>query len=105
MALLFLVRHAQASFGTHDYDRLSDQGRQQSRWLGEYFKERGVVFSRVVTGTLKRQRDTATELLNNMRGLLPAARSASSKARVLSKFDRMPKSKSASHSPETAEAK
>ncbi len=66
MALLFLVRHAQASFGTHDYDRLSDQGRQQSRWLGEYFKERGVVFSRVVTGTLKRQRDTATELLSVM---------------------------------------
>jgi multidrug efflux pump subunit AcrB len=47
----------------------------------------------------------ATELLNNTRGWLPAARSASNKARVLSKFDRMPKSKSASHSPDTAEAK
>ena len=48
---------------------------------------------------------TATELLNSKRGLLPATRKASSKARVLSKFERMPKSKSASHSPETAEAK
>jgi hypothetical protein len=26
MALVFLVRHAQASFGTADYDRLSDRG-------------------------------------------------------------------------------
>jgi hypothetical protein len=37
--------------------------------------------------------------------LFPAARSASNKARVLSRLERMPKSKSASHSPETAEAK
>jgi phosphohistidine phosphatase SixA len=50
MALVFLVRHAQASFGTHDYDRLSELGRQQSRWLGEYFAERGVRFARVVAG-------------------------------------------------------
>jgi broad specificity phosphatase PhoE len=63
MALVFLVRHAQASFGTHDYDRLSDLGRQQSRWLGEYFAERGVQFARVVAGSLKRQQDTAREIL------------------------------------------
>ncbi|MFZ9405518.1 MAG: histidine phosphatase family protein [Burkholderiaceae bacterium] len=64
MALVFLVRHAQASFGTHDYDRLSELGRQQSRWLGEYFAERGVRFSRVVAGSLKRQQDTAREILD-----------------------------------------
>lgn len=63
MPLVFLVRHAQASFGTDDYDRLSDRGRQQSRWLGEYFAERGTPFARIVTGTLKRQRQTAEELL------------------------------------------
>lgn len=63
MALIFLVRHAQASFGTHDYDRLSELGRQQSRWLGEYFAERGVKFSRVMAGSLKRQQDTAKEIL------------------------------------------
>lgn len=63
LALLFLVRHGQASFGSADYDRLSDLGRQQARWLGEYFSARGVGFRRVVTGTLRRQRDTAAELL------------------------------------------
>lgn len=66
MALVFLVRHAQASFGTHDYDRLSDLGRQQSRWLGEYFRERGLRFARVVAGSLKRQQDTASEILGVM---------------------------------------
>ena len=66
MALLFLVRHGQASFGTADYDRLSELGRQQSRWLGEYFGERGVRFKRVVAGTLKRQQDTASEILAGM---------------------------------------
>lgn len=66
MALLFLVRHGQASFGSADYDRLSDLGRQQARWLGEYFRARGLRFRRVVAGSLKRQRDTATELLGAM---------------------------------------
>lgn len=66
MALIFLVRHAQASFGTHDYDRLSELGLQQSRWLGEYFSERGVRFSRVMAGSLKRQQQTAFELLAAM---------------------------------------
>ena len=66
MALVFLVRHGQASFGTSDYDRLSDQGRRQSRWLGEYFRARGIIFSRVVAGSLKRQRDTAGEVLAGM---------------------------------------
>ncbi len=46
MALLFLVRHGQASFGQAHYDQLSDQGRQQARWLGEYFAGRGLKFKR-----------------------------------------------------------
>ena len=48
---------------------------------------------------------TATELANTMRGTLPALRRPSSKQRVLSKLERRPKSKSSSHSPDTAEAK
>lgn len=63
MALVFLVRHAQASFGAEHYDRLSELGRQQSRWLGEYFAERGVRFARVMAGRLERQQHTAQELL------------------------------------------
>ncbi|NUA31727.1 histidine phosphatase family protein [Cupriavidus basilensis] len=66
MATLFLVRHGQASFGAANYDCLSDTGRQQARWLGEYFRERGVAFKRVVAGSLVRQQDTALEILAGM---------------------------------------
>jgi broad specificity phosphatase PhoE len=63
MARVFLVRHAQASFGSSDYDRLSDLGHEQSGWLGEYFLERGTQFSKVLAGTLKRQQQTAQGVL------------------------------------------
>jgi broad specificity phosphatase PhoE len=63
MALIWLVRHGQASFGADHYDRLSALGRQQARWLGEYLLNRGLRPTRVVSGALERQRDTATELL------------------------------------------
>ncbi|EHP42996.1 fructose-2,6-bisphosphatase [Cupriavidus basilensis OR16] len=66
MATLFLVRHGQASFGAANYDCLSDTGRQQARWLGEYFRERGISFKRVVAGSLVRQQDTALEILAGM---------------------------------------
>lgn len=58
MAELFLVRHAQAAFGTDDYDRLTDLGHRQARWLGEYFRDRDGEFDRVVTGTLRRHQET-----------------------------------------------
>jgi len=58
MAELVLVRHAQASFGTDDYDRLSQLGWQQSRWLGEHFAERKLAFDRVVRGSLRRHAET-----------------------------------------------
>lgn len=66
MAHLILARHAQASFGQANYDQLSDLGEQQARWLGEYFAQRKLKFSRVVTGTLVRQRETARLALEAM---------------------------------------
>lgn len=58
MGTLYLVRHGQASFGTHDYDRLSELGHKQSVRLGEYWRERGLRFDAVITGTLRRHRET-----------------------------------------------
>lgn len=58
MAELVLVRHGQASFGADDYDKLSELGWRQSRWLGEYFAERGIEFDRVVLGSLRRHAET-----------------------------------------------
>ena len=74
MAHLFLTRHAQASFGQANYDQLSPLGEQQSQWLGEYFRHRELTFSRVMTGTLVRQRETARLVLAAMQAshLVPA---------------------------------
>jgi broad specificity phosphatase PhoE len=58
MGELVLIRHGQASFGTDDYDRLSELGYEQARHLGNYFRERGITFDRIVCGTQKRHRQT-----------------------------------------------
>ena len=62
MGQLYLVRHGQASFGADDYDVLSERGAAQSRRLGEWLAERGVVADAVLHGGLSRQRDTARHL-------------------------------------------
>ena len=59
MASVYLIRHGQASFGTDNYDRLSELGCRQAEVLGEYFENRGLLFDAVYTGELERQRKTA----------------------------------------------
>lgn len=58
MSELYLVRHAQASFGSDNYDQLSVVGHQQSRFLGEYFRQRSISFDQVMTGDLQRHHQT-----------------------------------------------
>lgn len=72
MAELFLVRHAQAAFGTDDYDRLTELGHRQARWLGAYFRERDLHFDRVVSGTLRRHRETVEGIGADGVALAPA---------------------------------
>jgi len=59
LTTIHLVRHGQASAGTHDYDRLSATGRQQARILGNWWKRRQFTMDAAYSGTLQRQRDTA----------------------------------------------
>lgn len=59
MAELFLVRHGQASFGSDDYDQLSDIGIVQSQLLGQHFESLGQTFDLCVTGDMKRHHQTA----------------------------------------------
>jgi broad specificity phosphatase PhoE len=63
---LFLVRHAQASFGSGNYDRLSELGHRQARWLGEHFRSRNLAFDRVICGRMVRHRETAEEIFHGM---------------------------------------
>jgi len=76
MAELILVRHGQASFGADDYDKLSELGWRQSRWLGEYFRERGAVFDLHVRGSLRRHAETLAGIGEGMGRTLAAAEDA-----------------------------
>jgi broad specificity phosphatase PhoE len=58
MGILFLVRHAQASFLEQNYDKLSERGEAQARLLGEYWAQRKIVFDRACVGPRVRQQDT-----------------------------------------------
>lgn len=59
MPAIYLLRHGQASFGTDDYDVLSELGRRQAAVAGEALARRGLRLPVVVSGGLRRQRDTA----------------------------------------------
>lgn len=59
MAVIYLIRHGQASFGSEDYDRLSELGRRQAGMLGAHLRYSGATFDALISGTLRRQRDTA----------------------------------------------
>ena len=66
MSILYFIRHAQASFGADDYDRLSELGRRQGAVLGDWLNSLGLTFDAVYSGSLERQRDTAALVLAAM---------------------------------------
>src|SRR6056297_1577792 len=62
MGELILVRHGQANSAANDedgYDRLSDLGHQQARWLGDWLRTFEDPFDHVLMGSLRRHRETA----------------------------------------------
>ncbi|MDT3439600.1 MULTISPECIES: histidine phosphatase family protein [unclassified Pseudofrankia] len=63
MSVIYLVRHGQASFGTADYDVLSELGYRQAALVGAELRARGVRAGLATTGTLRRQRETAAAAL------------------------------------------
>ena len=73
MGHLYLVRHGQASFGAEDYDQLSAMGQQQSVRLGHYWRDKGLTFDTVLTGTLQRQRQTYAAICEGLHGAAGSA--------------------------------
>lgn len=69
MPTLYLVRHGQASFGTDDYDRLSELGARQCRRLGEHWADRGRRFQAVLRGSLRRHEQSLAALAEGLPGL------------------------------------
>ncbi|WP_170515992.1 histidine phosphatase family protein [Ruegeria atlantica] len=65
MSHITLVRHGQANTTARDeesYDRLSDLGHQQARWLGAHLQDTRAHYPRVYCGTLQRHVETAASM-------------------------------------------
>lgn len=58
MSRLLLIRHAQASFFSDNYDQLSEKGFLQARLLGEHLASERRIFDTVYSGPLRRQLQT-----------------------------------------------
>ncbi|MCW5983551.1 MAG: histidine phosphatase family protein [Bryobacteraceae bacterium] len=86
MTVLTLVRHAQASYLSDNYDRLSPLGERQAAVVGEFWARRGIRFDLAFSGPAERQIRTAAIAAAASRNLghdLPDAV-------VLGEFDEFP---------------
>ena len=72
MGTLHLVRHGQAQLGAPDYDQLSPLGLQQCQRLGRYWRDRGLRFDAVLTGTLRRHAQSLLAVAEALGQALPA---------------------------------
>ena len=66
MSEIYFVRHGQASLGAKNYDKLSELGWQQARWLGEHYRNRGLSFDRVIVGDMRRHKETLQGISEGM---------------------------------------
>lgn len=64
MGQIYLIRHGQASFGSDNYDRLSELGRRQSEILANHFMSTGLIPTSLFAGPLQRHKATAQALRN-----------------------------------------
>jgi len=66
MAVIYLVRHGQASWGKSDYDQLSSTGIAQSKHLGGILMKRIGRPDLVIAGAMQRHKQTAEHVLTHM---------------------------------------
>ena len=93
MTTILLARHGQASFGQANYDQLSDLGCEQARLLGQHYAQAERSIDAIFSGSLVRQRDSATHFWSQYqpalesRCELPIFDMATSSNYVLPAFD------------------
>ena len=63
MAIVYLIRHGQASFAKEHYDELSELGQRQSARLGQVLHQRMPLFDTVCLGTMERHKQSAENCL------------------------------------------
>lgn len=64
MAVIYLVRHGQASFSADNYDQLSDKGMIQAQMLSGFLKKKIHAKPVIITGTMLRHQQTAQHSLD-----------------------------------------
>lgn len=97
MSEIYLIRHAQASFGSDNYDRLSPLGVRQADLLADFLHRHKVQFDAVYCGAMQRQLDTARPINVHQNGgrppeaaseILPAFNEYDSLALIKARFRR-----------------
>lgn len=73
MSSLLLLRHGQASFDAHEYDRLSELGAEQARLAGVHLRQRGIRVDHLLAGPRQRHRDSAAALTKGLGETIEAA--------------------------------
>lgn len=63
MASIYFIRHGQASFGSSNYDKLSELGMKQAELAGSYLAKTQVNFDALYSGALVRQQETAQQVI------------------------------------------
>ncbi len=66
MSIIYLIRHAQASFGKADYDCLSDLGQRQSNILADHFQHLGIEFDAIYSGGQLRHAQTLAAYIEKL---------------------------------------
>jgi broad specificity phosphatase PhoE len=69
MSTITLIRHGQANSTAKDeasYDRLSDLGHEQAKWLGDHLRDTKAHHTRLYTGTLRRHVETAVGMATGL---------------------------------------
>lgn len=67
MAEILFIRHGQASFGSDNYDQLSELGYRQAKLLGSHLVQQEVEFNHFYAGSLARQQQTANGVIDAYR--------------------------------------
>lgn len=63
MASIYFIRHGQASFGSANYDKLSELGTKQAKLVGQYLHQTDLRFDALYSGDLVRQQETAEQVV------------------------------------------
>lgn len=66
MAVIYLIRHGQASFSEENYDALSSLGFQQAQKLGEQLGRLELLPDSIIAGAMRRHRETCETALAAM---------------------------------------